>query len=570
MVWRRVVSTIAAGAILVCGGPEVVGAAGTVGPDATETLLAHDAAVLVARELVAIDDLGGFPADSPASRLADELDDTIVPDEQASIDQLDREGHELLATMTRSGARLSTAVQQALEPLPRADRARLEQGQPIAIGDHVYLHAIDHLLTHGGRTPPRSRPGPPVEVTAASLAAYVDQGVTVSPAPAPSGPPDDSPDGPPDGPSDELTRTEDTGERSGVSGWAIVGIAAATGIAGWFVAGRRRTMPSSEHRASDLLAAGRSFAEAHTVCEVEALATERAMAITGAEAAVYVRLTGDGVERGRAIGLERFDVSRLGSSVVTRTVATGRPINLVATDPTIGERCSILTAPIVAAGHAAGVIVLTRRASRPFGQDDLDTLSALRPLVGSALGAAISRETIQTEAYVDALTGLANRRALDERLESITGHALILMVDIDRFKMVNDVHGHPVGDVALRSVAGTIRAAVADHGTVYRYGGEEFAIVLDTGEAATLGCVAERVRRSVESTPVAVDGVGDEGVLDLTVSIGTAWGEDPVETIARADIALYEAKRSGRNRIVASPGKTIGRHLGEAGELSPR
>lgn len=335
--------------------------------------------------------------------------------------------------------------------------------------------------------------------------------------------------------------------------WAIGAIALAAGGVGWLIAGRRRSATSTGHRATDLLDAGRSFAEVHTVGEVEALAAERAMAISGAEAAVYVRVTDDGFERGRSIGLEHFDMSSVATSIVARTVATGREIGVVATDPAIGERRSILAAPVVAAGHAAGVIVLTRRPGRPFEQDEIDTFAALRPLVGAALAAARSRELIHTEAYADALTGLANRRALDERLEAAAGTVLVLMVDVDRFKLVNDVHGHQAGDVALRSIARTIDEAVGERGTAYRYGGEEFAIVLDSGDSAALGCVSERVRAAVEAAAIEVD----DTVLNLTVSIGTAWGDDPTDAIARADIALYEAKRSGRNRVVAAPGRLV-------------
>lgn len=547
MVSRRIVTAIAAVTIVAGGGPEIVAAAGVDGIVASddEARSAHEAAVLVAREMVTIREAGGFAAGSPMSALTDSLDGTIAAVDLADFDRLEHDGHDYLETMFDDGISFSRPVYEALEPLPRGDRSRLDQGRQLSIDGDGYLHAIDHLLHHGGRAPIRPRPGPPIEVTAAALTAFVERGEL---APQSPGAPE-----PPGGPIDVPYGRDRHGDSAGFPTWAIVAIAAAAGVAGWAIASRRRSAPSPDHRASDLLDAGRSFAEVHTVHEVEAIAAERAMTITGAEAAVYVRVTDDGFERGRSIGLEHFDMSSVGSSVVARTVATGREIGVVANDPAIGERRSVLAAPIVAAGHAAGVIVLTRRPGRPFDQDEIDTFAALRPLVGAALAGAMSRELIHTEAYVDSLTGLANRRSLDERLESVTGNVLVLMVDVDRFKLVNDVHGHQAGDVALRSVARTIEEAVGERGTAYRYGGEEFAIVLDSGDSAALGCVSERVRAAVEATPIEVDGT----VLNLTVSIGTAWGDDPTDAIARADIALYEAKRSGRNRVVAAPGRLL-------------
>jgi len=156
-------------------------------------------------------------------------------------------------------------------------------------------------------------------------------------------------------------------------------------------------------------------------------------------------------------------------------------------------------------------------------------------------------------AFVDQLTGIANRRALDDALERAWWHArrarvplAVLMVDIDDFKQYNDAHGHPAGDAMLRDVARAARAVCrAGIDTFARYGGEEFIAILPGGDARTAQAMAERMRGDVERlTPV-------------TVSVGCALTlpEDPspARAIARADAALYVAKRSGKNRTAADP-----------------
>lgn len=158
----------------------------------------------------------------------------------------------------------------------------------------------------------------------------------------------------------------------------------------------------------------------------------------------------------------------------------------------------------------------------------------------------------------DPLTGLANRRyfhhTIERELERVARSgdaALLLILDIDHFKKINDTYGHPVGDMVLQSVAQTLDACVRPMDTVVRYGGEEFAVILPACQVAFAHIIAERLRRSVEATAVCVS----PGVqIHLTISVGGAFALQWTRStrqfwIDRADQQLYHAKQSGRNRV---------------------
>jgi diguanylate cyclase (GGDEF)-like protein len=156
----------------------------------------------------------------------------------------------------------------------------------------------------------------------------------------------------------------------------------------------------------------------------------------------------------------------------------------------------------------------------------------------------------------DSLTGVNNRRRfldlLGEEVERSAryGRPLsLLMIDIDHFKGVNDERGHAAGDEALRSVTGAVaRSGLRAVDFLGRLGGEEFAVALPETRCSEAMCVAERIRGKVEETVVPFDGIG----FRVTVSVGVTeheGGEQPDRLLQRADEALYDAKRSGRNRV---------------------
>jgi len=158
----------------------------------------------------------------------------------------------------------------------------------------------------------------------------------------------------------------------------------------------------------------------------------------------------------------------------------------------------------------------------------------------------------------DPLTGLSNRRhfrsVLDRTTEMVARSgdpALLLMVDIDHFKGVNDTYGHQAGDQVLQAVAVALAKCVRPMDTLARYGGEEFAVVLPNCHTFFGGTVAERIRQTIQNMPVEI---ASGQVLNITVSIGGAYAPEWVRSTAalwteRADVQLYRAKREGRNRV---------------------
>ena len=187
------------------------------------------------------------------------------------------------------------------------------------------------------------------------------------------------------------------------------------------------------------------------------------------------------------------------------------------------------------------------------------------------------------EASTDSLTGVANRRAFDAALRARAGDAMndgtelaFLLIDLDRFKQVNDRWGHAVGDDVLRLVAATLTRLVRGQDTVARYGGEEFAVILpNTGQHGALA-TAENLRAAIEQHPLPMAGALP---LRLTISAGISCydpGENLSAWLARADAALYAAKNGGRNRVVfgtaASQGNVVplaGRERKEATATQP-
>jgi len=191
--------------------------------------------------------------------------------------------------------------------------------------------------------------------------------------------------------------------------------------------------------------------------------------------------------------------------------------------------------------------------SHPFAIGMLNLLARRMSASNTAMREAHrEKERAQRDAMSDGLTGVHNRRWLDDRLPRFLArhrHAQtpfsVLLLDVDHFKRFNDTYGHAVGDVVLRTVANVVVAALRPGDAVARYGGEEFVVLLPATDLEGARLVAERVRERIATTEL-------DDLPSIHVSIGVAQvaaAEDAASLVARADARLYQAKQNGRNRV---------------------
>lgn len=185
-------------------------------------------------------------------------------------------------------------------------------------------------------------------------------------------------------------------------------------------------------------------------------------------------------------------------------------------------------------------------------------------LTASALSLCLvfrSQKLLQL-ATSDPLTGLFNRGYVDDRFALELSRARrygkllsIAVIDADRFKLLNDTHGHPAGDLVLRKISTILRDSIRQSDTVGRYGGEEFVVILPETDVEVAQRKLESLRELVASTPIALAARGQK--IHVTISAGLASfpqdGEDAVELFALADDRMFQAKKEGRNRVIAGP-----------------
>ncbi len=218
---------------------------------------------------------------------------------------------------------------------------------------------------------------------------------------------------------------------------------------------------------------------------------------------------------------------------------------------------NVVAAPLRVDGRVEGAIVLSRRTGEPWSPRARRLLAAAAFEASAALARIYTLRDAELRAATDALTGLPNRRYFDEYLGLLARRRRaedrigVLMVDIDRFKRLNDTYGHAVGDHVLREVAQAIAGAVREGDVPARFGGEEFVVLLRNPGPRVAAEVGERVRRAVADLDLR-----RLGVPGVSVSVGVAVAERPDaqldEVVDEADRALYRAKRAGRDRVVAA------------------
>lgn len=217
-----------------------------------------------------------------------------------------------------------------------------------------------------------------------------------------------------------------------------------------------------------------------------------------------------------------------------------------------GTVASAVCVPVTILGTPTAVLHAT--SSRPAAWDGfaIDRLEGIAAQLGARLGVLRAMARSQLQAETDPLTGLLNRRALEDRVRALRlsgGTFAVAMADLDHFKQLNDRHGHDSGDRALRTFSRVVREAVRAEDLVSRYGGEEFVVVLPGLDAGGAVDILERLREQLRQ---AVDSAL---VPSFTVSVGVAdstWSTELDEVLRAADQALLSAKSAGRDRVVVA------------------
>jgi diguanylate cyclase (GGDEF)-like protein len=283
---------------------------------------------------------------------------------------------------------------------------------------------------------------------------------------------------------------------------------------------------------------------------------------------------------------------RLGEGVSGAALSEGRP--LVVRDvaaarglkPAPVEReyktASFISFPILVGGRKVGVLNVTdKTGGGPYDELDLSLLELIAPQLALALDRAEWRQKatqFQLLSITDPLTGLVNRRYLEERLneelERSKRHRFamsFMMLDIDDFKSYNDRHGHPAGDLALELTAQCLKAALRSADVAARYGGEEFSVLLPQTGLAEARAIGERVRRQIERTQFPHGKAQPLGAVTVSIGVST-YGvglDTPAAIMAAADKALYIAKSRGKNCVEvfeARPKRGGGKESGPRGE----
>ena len=252
------------------------------------------------------------------------------------------------------------------------------------------------------------------------------------------------------------------------------------------------------------------------------------------------------------LGEEPNDINRMTLQMEKRKL---RP-NHMKMDPKATLK-SYLTLPLAVEGEIIGCISLNSDQSNAFDAQDLQFFSVIGYQMSATLKHFQRFNSVKTMAIYDTLTSIYNRRYFEERLIGEAQKAFyggsslsLVMVDIDHFKKVNDTFGHTEGDKVLREIASLLKTSVRKKDTVARYGGEEFILILPEAGLEEASMIAERIRRLVENTPFEVG----KARMNLTVSFGISnfpshQARSKEDLVKMADMALYDAKRKGRNQV---------------------
>jgi diguanylate cyclase (GGDEF)-like protein len=234
-------------------------------------------------------------------------------------------------------------------------------------------------------------------------------------------------------------------------------------------------------------------------------------------------------------------------------------------DPWPDGCLSMMLLPLMRQGELVGSLNMASSVAERFSSDrSTDFVERLANIFSICLENALNHERLNLIGLTDPLTGIFNRRYLETRCQEEAANVrryrsplCSMFLDIDKFKRINDNHGHIMGDEVLRKVASLIKSELRSNDVLARYGGEEFVVLLPQTGLHHSCEIAERIRSTIAAHPFSID---ERNELQVTISIGVA--QIPAESdgsdrdiaqklLAAADEALYLAKESGRNKVVS-------------------
>ncbi len=523
----------------------------------TPELLGDETLKFVLFEIALLEQLGAFTPDNET--VFERIHDGFGPWPETSHEQafevlkaIDTELAERRPAFNVLAAGQNPELSFVVGRLPAEWNLRLLAGNTEFITGHEYTGALDKLLTDAAQ--PADSAAGPVRLSIPELQAQLadalerladaEQMNTLLQAEV-----------------DELRREVDAmGSRPtpATSGdgtdWVPIAAGAATAgllVGGAVVALRRRRDGNTGEGTSEVMEAHRRLTNARTEEEVSAITVSASRQLAEGADAMLLRKVPDGL---RIAGTTPI----IPSSALNRIIETGQPLMTQLSGDPFWPTTTVEVAgvPVVHEGTVVGAVVVWTNGSTPFSDEIRDRLELLVPAVGGALSTADEIGMMEVMAMVDGLTSLGNRRRLDGDLETTLASAVaadlpvgFAMIDVDHFKVYNDTHGHSAGDQALQAVAQTIAACVRDSDVVYRYGGEEFSMLLPGATPEEARLVAERVRASVESLSVPGEQFQPGGQLTVSIGIATLETGPPADLKERADAALYRAKSNGRNQV---------------------
>ncbi|HTA88337.1 MAG TPA: diguanylate cyclase [Polyangiaceae bacterium] len=330
-------------------------------------------------------------------------------------------------------------------------------------------------------------------------------------------------------------------------------------------ASRDETLGNHSVRLHQILDASREFSESLNLAYVVGAVRDSTSAIGGYERVIVWLMDDeqkhlvDSAKHGADADLTAAGV---GLQLAERAAKSGRITFEGAagavrfSDSSTTEVCAIAI-PLIVGARVVGVLEARHEEARVATKDVIEILEMLATHAATAIESARLHEVIEERSQVDPLTRLLNRRRLEEDLAAECKRCLrykrplaFVMLDVDHFKAFNDAHGHPKADTALQEVADIIAGCVRITDTAYRYGGEEFCILLRETTADDAMHFAERLRQRIEQRFESGEITGitaSFGVADFSTDTPT-----PRALVEAADAAMYDSKHTGRNRVALS------------------